>query len=113
VGFGSFLTIGYKCDDRTSREMVALVCDKGLNFFDAANIYNAGQAEIVLGRCLKDYPRSSLFVLSKVWGSMGAGPNDKGLSAKHIFEPLVMHTSSMRNLPRAIFWAGRGYVTTT
>lgn len=86
VGLGSFLTIGYKCDDRTSREMVALAYDKGVNFFDTANIYNAGQAEIVLGRCLKDYSRSSLFVLSKVWGSMGAGPNDKGLSAKHIFE---------------------------
>jgi len=66
--------------------MVALAYDRGVNFFDTANIYNAGQAEIVLGRCLKDYPRSSLFVLSKVWGSMGAGPNDKGLSAKHIFE---------------------------
>jgi len=39
-----------------------------------------------LGRCLRDYPRSSLFVLTKVWAPMGEGPNDRGLSAKHIRE---------------------------
>lgn len=86
VGLGSFLTIGYKCDDATSQALVDLAYESGVNFFDTANIYNNGQAEVVLGRCLKNYPRSSLFVLSKVWGAMGSGPNDRGLSAKHVVE---------------------------
>jgi voltage-dependent potassium channel beta subunit len=86
VGLGSYLTIGHKCDDATSKEIVKLAYVNGINFFDTANIYGNGKSEEVLGRCLKDYSRSSLFVLSKVFAPMGTGPNDKGLSAKHIFE---------------------------
>ena len=86
LGLGSYLTIGFKCDEKTSRDMIKVAYDNGINFFDTANAYNHGEAERTLGRCLKDYPRSSLFVLTKVWAPMGPGPNDRGLSAKHIFE---------------------------
>jgi len=86
LGLGSYLTIGYKCSDATSRELVKIAYDNGINFFDTANAYNKGQAEKVLGRCLKDYPRSSVFLLTKVFAPMGTGPNDCGLSYKHIFE---------------------------
>lgn len=86
LGLGSYLTIGFKVDEDASREMVRVAYEKGINFFDTANAYNRGQAEIALGRCLKDYERSSLFVLTKVFAPMGEGPNDRGLSAKHIRE---------------------------
>ena len=86
VGVGSYLTIGFKCDEAASREICREAYDNGINFFDTANAYNKGEAEVVLGACLADYPRSSLFILTKVWAPMGDGPNDRGLSAKHIRE---------------------------
>ena len=86
LGLGSYLTIGYKCDDKTSRDIIKKAYDNGINFIDTANAYNKGEAEKTLGKYLKDYSRSSLFVLTKVFGQMGPGPNDRGLSAKHIFE---------------------------
>ena len=86
LGVGSYLTIGFKCDEKTSRDTVKVAYDNGINFFDTANAYNTGEGERVLGKCLKDLPRSDLVVLSKVFAPMGPGPNDRGLSAKHIFE---------------------------
>ncbi len=86
LGLGSYLTIGYKCDEQTSRDTVKIAYDNGINFFDTANAYNRGGGEEMLGKCLRDFPRSSLAVLSKVFSPMGPGPNDRGLSAKHIYE---------------------------
>jgi aryl-alcohol dehydrogenase-like predicted oxidoreductase len=86
LGLGSYLTIGFTCDDKTSREMVRVAYDAGINYFDTANAYNRGEAERALGACLAEFPRSDLFVLTKVWAPMGPGPNDRGLSAKHIRE---------------------------
>ncbi|MFC1453138.1 aldo/keto reductase family protein [Verrucomicrobiota bacterium] len=86
VGVGSYLTIGFKVDEETSRATVRAAYDSGINFFDTANAYNRGEGEKMLGRCLKEFPRSSLFVITKVWAPMGDGPNDRGLSKKHIFE---------------------------
>src|SRR5699024_11741865 len=60
--------------------------DAGINFFDTANVYEQGEAEVVLGKVLAQYDRSSLVVASKVYFPMGDGPNDRGLSRKHIFE---------------------------
>jgi voltage-dependent potassium channel beta subunit len=86
LGLGSYLTIGYKCDEETSRDTIRVAYENGINFFDTANAYHKGEAEKALGKHLKAYPRSSLAVLSKVFSPMGTGPNDRGLSAKHIFE---------------------------
>ncbi len=86
LGLGSYLTIGFKCDDRTSRDMIRLAYDSGINYFDTANAYNNGQAERVLGKHLSEFARSSIFLLTKVWAPMGDRPNDRGLSAKHIRE---------------------------
>jgi len=73
-------------------EDVALKCmdaahDAGVNFFDNAEAYAHGNAEVVMGNVFKkmEWPRESFVVSSKVfWG--GEGPNDRGLSRKHIFE---------------------------
>ena len=86
LGLGSYLTIGFKTDEAVSRDMVRVAHENGINFIDTANAYNRGQAEEVLGSCLKDYTRSDWFVLTKVFAPMADGPNDRGLSAKHIRE---------------------------
>jgi aryl-alcohol dehydrogenase-like predicted oxidoreductase len=86
VGLGSYLTIGFKLDEKASRETVKAAYDAGINFYDTANAYNTGEAEKVIGKCLSDFPRSSIFLITKVFAPMGPGPNDKGLSKKHIFE---------------------------
>jgi aryl-alcohol dehydrogenase-like predicted oxidoreductase len=86
VGLGSYLTIGFKLDEAASRATVKAAFDAGINFFDTANAYNTGEGEKMLGKCLRDYPRSDMVLLTKVWAPMGKGPNDKGLSKKHIFE---------------------------
>ncbi|MAE62448.1 MAG: aldo/keto reductase [Planctomycetaceae bacterium] len=86
VGLGSYLTIGMKLDEKQSRATVKAAFDLGINFIDTANAYNTGAAETMLGKVLKDYKRSDLFVLTKVFAPMGSGPNDQGLCAKHVYE---------------------------
>jgi len=58
----------------------------GINFFDTADVYSTGVSEEILGAALKDVPRESVVVATKVHGIMGPGPNQRGLSRKHIFE---------------------------
>ena len=86
LGLGSYLTIGFKCDEASSRQQVRCAYENGINYFDTANAYNCGEAEKTLGKCLSEFERSSIFLLTKVWAPMGDGPNDRGLSAKHIRE---------------------------
>ena len=86
LGLGSYLTIGMTCDDKASRDTIRFAYENGINYFDTANAYNQGEGERVLGKHLAEYPRSDLVVLTKVWAPMGDGPNDHGLSAKHIRE---------------------------
>lgn len=58
----------------------------GVNFFDTANVYEQGAAEMVVGETLRGFPRESYVLATKVFGKMGDGPNDQGLSRKHIME---------------------------
>jgi len=86
VGLGSYLTIGLKLDQQQSWETVKAAYDLGINFFDTADAYNTGEGERVIGKCLREFPRSSYFLITKVFAPMGSGPNDAGLSKKHVFE---------------------------
>ena len=88
LSLGSWLTYGNTVDDRTAIETIDAAYDCGINSFDTANGYNLGQAEIVLGKALKKYPRSQLVVASKIFFPMGDGPNDRGLSRKHMTEQM-------------------------
>lgn len=58
----------------------------GVNFFDTADVYDQGQAEIVVGKFIAQNKRSDLVIATKCRGAMGKGPNDQGLSRKHIME---------------------------
>lgn len=86
VSLGSWLTYGGSTDEETARTCIEKAYDLGINFFDTANAYAAGKAEEVVGRALKAYPRESVVVATKLYFPMGDGPNDRGLSRKHVVE---------------------------
>lgn len=82
---GSWVTFGGQQDMDTSKQCLLAAFDAGVNFFDNAEAYAGGQAEVVVGEVLKDLKRSDLVISSKVfWG--GDGPNDTGLNRKHVTE---------------------------
>src|SRR5262245_29869851 len=72
-------------DEEQSRPLLRHALELGINFFDTANVYSNGTSEEILGRALKDFARrEDVVIATKVYGAMGPGPNDKGLSRKHI-----------------------------
>jgi len=86
VALGSWLTYGGATENETATRCIEKAYDLGINFFDTANGYARGKAEEVVGKALAAYPRESYFLATKVFFPMGDGPNDRGLSRKHIFE---------------------------
>ncbi len=86
VALGSWLTYGGATEDDTATRCIEKAYDLGINFFDTANGYGRGKSEEVVGKALSAYPRESYFLATKVFFPMGDGPNDRGLSRKHIFE---------------------------
>jgi aryl-alcohol dehydrogenase-like predicted oxidoreductase len=91
--FGT-MSFGGDADEATSAKLFARCRDAGVNFFDCANTYSRGKAEEILGRLMKPC-RDELVITSKVWGTMGEGPNDRGLSRRHI---LMQAEASLRRL---------------
>ena len=76
-------------DEETSRPIIQRALDLGINFFDTANVYNNGVSEEITGRALRDFaPRDEVVIATKVFGVMGPGPNDHGLSRKHILSSI-------------------------
>lgn len=86
VCLGSWLTYGNATDDGTAEACIDKAFQLGINFFDTANVYAGGKAEEILGRALAKYDRDDYVVATKVFFPMGQGPNDRGLSRKHIRE---------------------------
>ncbi|MCB0636930.1 MAG: aldo/keto reductase [Lewinella sp.] len=89
LSLGSWLTFGKQIGDDVAEKLMVAAYDKGVNFFDNAEIYARGQSEIVMGKILKKlaWDRTSYVVSSKVFFGDGRNkPNQTGLSRKHIFE---------------------------
>ncbi|MCJ7625552.1 MAG: aldo/keto reductase [Anaerolineaceae bacterium] len=87
LSLGAWVTYGGQVGEEIALECMKAAYDNGVNFFDNAEAYAGGQAEIVMGNVLKkmDWQRESYVVSTKIfWG--GKGPNDSGLSYKHIIE---------------------------
>ncbi len=79
-----------------SRPFVKAALDAGINFFDTANVYSQGVSEEVTGKLLLEMARrEELVIATKVHGAMGRGPNDRGLSRKHIMDSI---DASLRRL---------------
>lgn len=81
------MTFGKSSDEPTARRIVDACLDHGINFFDTANVYNAGVAESMLGNILKGR-RDRVVLASKVRFQMGDGPDDTGLSRAAILKAI-------------------------
>jgi aryl-alcohol dehydrogenase (NADP+) len=83
-------------DEAAARPFVKRALERGVNFFDTADMYSRGVSEEVTGRALKEYAtRDQVIVATKVCLPMGDGPNDKGLSRKHLLDGI---DASLRRL---------------
>ena len=80
-------TRGWHVGKEDAREHFKIALDAGINFFDTADVYSAGQSEEITGALLKELvPRDDVVVATKVHGVMGKSANKRGLSRKHILE---------------------------
>ena len=86
ISLGSWLTYGGSVAEEQATACIGRAYEIGINFFDTANVYMRGAAEEIVGRALRNYERDSYFLATKVFFPMGEGPNDRGLSRKHIVE---------------------------
>ncbi len=86
ISLGSWLTYGGYVERENAVQSIKTAYDLGINFFDTANVYERGAAEELVGKALKEYPRESYVLATKAFWPMGEGPNDRGLSRKHVVE---------------------------
>jgi aryl-alcohol dehydrogenase-like predicted oxidoreductase len=86
ISLGSWLTFGVGVEADKARACVDRAFDLGINFIDTANVYGRGAAESFLGEALKDRPRDSYVLATKLWGDMGEG--NKGLSRAQVFKQI-------------------------
>ncbi len=74
-------------DEAAARPFIRSAWEAGINFFDTADMYSLGASEVVLGNALRELARrDEVVVATKVFNPMGKGPNQKGLSRKHVME---------------------------
>ncbi|XID91904.1 aldo/keto reductase family protein [Paenibacillaceae bacterium WGS1546] len=86
ISLGSWLTYGGYVERENAENSIKTAYELGINFFDTANVYERGAAEELVGKALKAYPRESYVLATKAFWPMGDGPNDRGLSRKHVME---------------------------
>ncbi len=94
ISFGAWITFGDQIDDEVASDLIHRAYEAGVNYFDNADIYADGRAESVMGQVIRDLPRESLVISSKLFWQTMDGPNGEGLSRKHIFESV--HASLRR-----------------
>jgi aryl-alcohol dehydrogenase-like predicted oxidoreductase len=84
-------------DEEASKPFIKRALEAGINFFDTADVYSQGESEVVLGNALKEFApkRERIVVATKVFNPMGSGPNERGLSRKHIMHAI---DNSLRRL---------------
>lgn len=89
LSYGAWVTFDNQLDVSKAEEAMVAAYDAGVNFFDNAEAYAAGQAEVIMGKVLQrvKWPRDTYLVSSKVFfGAGGRKPNQRGLSRKHVVE---------------------------
>jgi aryl-alcohol dehydrogenase (NADP+) len=94
--FGTSAWRPWVLDEPESRPLIKRALEHGINFFDTADMYSRGVSEQVLGRALKDFAaRDQVVIGTKAFNPMGDGPNDRGLSRKHLLDAI---DASLRRL---------------
>ena len=87
LSLGAWITYGGQVGEEVAYDCMAAAYEAGVNYFDNAEAYANGEAEIVMGKIIRraGWKRSDLVISTKIfWG--GDGPNDTGLSHKHLVE---------------------------
>lgn len=96
LALGSWLTYGGpSVEEPSAVEIVRRAYNLGINYFDTADMYQLGRAEELLRTALHGIPRESVVLATKAFWPMGPGPNDRGLSRKHLVESV---NGSLRRL---------------
>ncbi len=96
MSYGSSKWRSWVLDEAESRPFIKRALEHGITFFDTADMYSLGASEEILGRALRDFARrDQVVVATKVYNPMGDGPNDRGLSRKHIMDAI---DASLRRL---------------
>ena len=94
--FGSTAWRGWVLPEAGSRPFIQRALDAGINFFDTADMYSRGVSEEIVGRALADFTtRDQVVIATKAFFPMDDGPNDRGLSRKHLFDAI---DASLRRL---------------
>jgi len=95
--YGNWLTHGSQVENDVASQCVRAALDVGITSFDTADVYANGAAESVLGEALKGERRESLEIFTKVyWPTGPKGPNDVGLSRKHIAESINLSLTRLQ-----------------
>jgi aryl-alcohol dehydrogenase-like predicted oxidoreductase len=93
------MTFGGVTDGAEAERIFGRCLDRGINFFDTADVYTDGRSEEILGKLMQG-KRDDLVIATKVYNATGSGPNDMGLSRKHILQACE---ASLR-------WLGTDYI---
>jgi voltage-dependent potassium channel beta subunit len=95
LGYGSWITFAKQIGLHDVKELMHTAFEHGINFFDNAESYAHGEAETLMGKAFKEFRREDLVISTKIfWG--GNGPNDTGLSRKHLIEGTKNSLKRMR-----------------
>ncbi|NNM68172.1 MAG: aldo/keto reductase family protein [Spirochaetales bacterium] len=86
IAYGSWLTFGTQVELDSAKKILQRAFELGVNYIDTADVYNRGQAEVLLGQILPGVRRPDYVVATKGFWPMSDGVNDRGLSRKHIFD---------------------------
>src|ERR1700742_2269947 len=88
ISYGNWITHGSQVERDAAIACVRAALEEGITTFDTADVYAATRAEDVLGEALAGQRRAGLEIFTKVYWPTGPGPNDRGLSRKHIMESI-------------------------
>src|SRR5881392_1828612 len=88
ISYGNWITHGSQVEKDAAIACVRAALEEGVTTFDTADVYAATRAEAVLGEALEAQRREGLEIFTKVYWPTGPGPNDRGLSRKHILEAI-------------------------
>jgi diketogulonate reductase-like aldo/keto reductase len=106
LSYGAWVSFGNQLDVKDAKVLLSRCREAGVNFFDNAEVYANGRAEEIMGSAIRElgWKRSDVVISTKLfWG--GQGPNDKGLSRKHIIEGIKVWVLSL-SLCSAVYVLG-------
>ena len=88
ISYGNWITHGSQVEEDLATSCVRAALDVGITTFDTADVYANTRAESVLGRALHGERRDGLEIFTKLYWPVGPGPNDRGLSRKHVLRSI-------------------------